>query len=103
MDIYHPIYDAVSDQPSQTVIDVHRRLSTFDQRPRSKKWRGLPAGLRSLIFLRDGNCCKKCGAVDDLTIDHILPKSRGGGHDPSNLQTLCRKCNELKANLLPWD
>jgi 5-methylcytosine-specific restriction endonuclease McrA len=34
--------------------------------------------------------CEVCGTEDDLTVDHVLPKSMGGTDDPFNLRTLCR-------------
>lgn len=52
--------------------------------------------LRAAIFERDGNRCLKCGAVDALSIDHILPLAKGGNNSESNLQTLCKRCNSAK-------
>lgn len=52
---------------------------------------------RQKIFKRDGYRCLCCGSRKNLTIDHIIPKCKKGGTDKnSNLQTLCRKCNEIK-------
>ncbi|WP_112521859.1 HNH endonuclease [Agrobacterium cavarae] len=48
---------------------------------------------RTLIFARDVHQCPKCAATDNLSIDHIVPVSRGGAHAESNLQTLCLSCN----------
>jgi 5-methylcytosine-specific restriction endonuclease McrA len=45
------------------------------------------------VFGRDGFKCAKCGALDDLTIDHVVPKSLGGENSQRNYQTLCRQCN----------
>lgn len=64
-------------------------------------------------------CCAQCGAegaiywplltgskkghrgawvnFPDLEIDHVVPESKGGSHDPDNLQLLCRPCNRRKA------
>lgn len=56
---------------------------------------------RNRIFKRDGNQCGYCGAKKDLTIDHILPKSRGGTNEWTNLVTCCSKCNVKKGNKTP--
>ena len=47
---------------------------------------------------RDGCRCKRCGAEppSELTIDHILPLTRGGTNALDNLQLLCRPCNSSK-------
>jgi 5-methylcytosine-specific restriction endonuclease McrA len=51
---------------------------------------------RERIFERDGHCCVHCGSSELLQIDHIHPRSKGGGDEDSNLQTLCRACNSSK-------
>jgi hypothetical protein len=53
---------------------------------------------RDAILKRDGEVCAECGATDDLTIDHIMPKSLGGTNDEDNLRVLCRRCNSAKNN-----
>lgn len=58
----------------------------------------IPEALRNKIFERDGFNCVKCGSTSDLTIDHIIPFSRGGQTTEDNLQTLCLKCNIRKGN-----
>lgn len=40
----------------------------------------------------------KSGREVMLTVDHIIPKSRGGSNNPENLQPMCRKCNSSKGN-----
>lgn len=59
---------------------------------------GVPEELRQETFNRDGRKCVICGAKEDLSIDHIIPRSKGGTNDPENLQTLCRSCNSSKKN-----
>ena len=44
----------------------------------------------------DGMRCASCGTDEDITIDHILPRVRGGSDEVSNLQPMCRKCNSHK-------
>ncbi len=54
---------------------------------------------RSNIFLRDGNTCQYCGQVfkkRELTIDHVIPRARGGANSWENLVTACSPCNLFK-------
>ena len=44
--------------------------------------------------------CSFCGSTEDLTVDHIIPVSRGGTNDLENLQPLCRSCNSYKKDRL---
>lgn len=44
---------------------------------------------------RDGYSCQICG-MDGNSVDHIVPRSAGGGDEDWNLQTLCVKCNSAK-------
>lgn len=55
---------------------------------------------RQNIFRRDGNTCQYCGSRQDLTIDHVVPRSRGGVDSWENCVTACRKCNNKKGDLL---
>jgi hypothetical protein len=51
---------------------------------------------------RDGCIgCRLCGSLEDLTIDHVIPKSLGGQNTFENKQVLCRRCNILKDDLPP--
>lgn len=56
---------------------------------------------RHNIFKRDSNSCTYCGSRKDLTLDHVLPKSRGGQTSWTNLTTACRRCNTQKGNQTP--
>lgn len=56
---------------------------------------------RNRIYKRDGNQCVYCGSTKNLTLDHIIPKSRGGNNDWLNLVTSCSKCNLKKGNRTP--
>ena len=53
------------------------------------------------IFRRDGHACGYCKSKSNLTLDHVLPKSRGGGNSWENLVTCCKKCNARKDNKTP--
>ncbi len=59
---------------------------------------------RSNIFTRDKHQCQYCGKVpdkSDLTLDHIMPRSRGGGDSWENLVLACARCNVKKSNRTP--
>lgn len=48
------------------------------------------------IFIRDKYECQYCGSKEELEIDHIIPLSKGGNNEESNLITSCHRCNTLK-------
>ncbi len=54
--------------------------------------------LRNEIYERDGWKCLECGSIENLTLDHIIPFSRGGKTEKNNLRTLCRRCNTKKGS-----
>jgi 5-methylcytosine-specific restriction endonuclease McrA len=53
------------------------------------------------VFLRDRFSCQFCGTRDDLTFDHLIPRSRGGHTTWSNVVAACSPCNLRKGNLTP--
>lgn len=56
---------------------------------------------RKRIYKRDNNECVYCGSQRNLTIDHVIPRSRGGKNSWTNLVTCCRTCNLKKADKTP--
>ena len=56
---------------------------------------------RQNIFKRDHFTCQYCGTKRDLTIDHVLPKVKGGSDTWTNLVTACKKCNARKGESTP--
>ena len=56
---------------------------------------------RKRLYRRDDNQCVYCGSKKSLTIDHVLPKSRGGKNTWGNLVTCCNPCNIKKGNRTP--
>ena len=59
---------------------------------------------RLAIYLRDGMCCAYCGATVEsskkpLSLDHLVPASKGGGNHEGNLITCCLKCNSRRGDM----
>lgn len=58
------------------------------------------------ILQRDGHTCQYCGKkyqMNKLTIDHIIPRSKGGKTSWTNMVTACVNCNLRKGRRLPWE
>lgn len=69
-----------------------------------RKRRSTSGNLRTKIFIRDRYRCQYCGhrgSATDLSIDHILPRSRGGKTTPENLCVACKPCNSRKGDRTP--
>lgn len=69
------------------------------------EYRRIPYQTRALsrknILLRDRNTCQYCGVVlapGELTLDHVIPRSRGGASTWENLVACCHECNRRKGN-----
>jgi 5-methylcytosine-specific restriction endonuclease McrA len=85
-----------------------RCRSCLDEYERAKRRRrgktaarGYGAGWQAMARaqIRRSPFCARCGSRQDLTVDHIVPLSRGGLSELSNMQTLCRSCNGIKSGL----
>lgn len=56
---------------------------------------------RFRVFYRDGFCCSYCNGrpgAENLQLDHLIPRSKGGSDHDLNLVTACNKCNGGKSN-----
>jgi 5-methylcytosine-specific restriction endonuclease McrA len=60
-----------------------------------------PAFTRFNVFLRDGFACQYCGQEDDLTFDHVIPRSKGGRTVWENIVAACAPCNLAKGGRSP--
>jgi 5-methylcytosine-specific restriction endonuclease McrA len=60
-----------------------------------------PAFTRFNLFLRDSFACQYCGRGEDLTFDHVIPRSRGGRTTWENIVTACAPCNLAKGGRTP--
>ena len=56
---------------------------------------------RRAVFARDDWTCQYCGSRSNLTVDHVIPRSRGGSSTWENIVASCAPCNRRKGNALP--
>ena len=81
-----------ADYPAPAVIRLQHQIRR--PRPRVKL-------TRREVFTRDGYTCQYCGRQsNDLTLDHVVPRHRGGAHSWDNLVTACKACNHRKGGKL---
>ena len=81
--------------PRPTVI----RLTTYVRIPRDAHRRKIT---RRAVFARDRWTCQYCGHErGNLTVDHVIPRSKGGGSSWENIVTCCAPCNRRKGDRLP--
>jgi hypothetical protein len=71
------------------------RVEEPNYEDRSAK-RRIPDPMLAEVSSRDGARCRRCRIAINLEVDHIIPVSKGGKTEKSNLQTLCRRCNRRK-------
>jgi 5-methylcytosine-specific restriction endonuclease McrA len=93
----HVVHTNKIDIPVPNVI----RLRVYRKMPRFHR-----SVSRKGIILRDRGACQYCGAElpsRDLTIDHVVPRSRGGESTWENLATACFSCNNRKADRTPTE
>jgi len=81
--------------PSPTVI----RLLYYVRVP----YKAIPLTRKNILH-RDNYICQYCGRHNSsMTIDHIIPRSRGGKNQWDNVVTACIRCNNLKGNKTPQE
>jgi 5-methylcytosine-specific restriction endonuclease McrA len=73
------------------------RLRTYAPVPRRSRRRLT----RRAVFARDDWTCQYCGDHRDLTVDHVIPRSKGGSSEWENIVACCSSCNRRKADRLP--
>ncbi len=68
-------------------VEQEHKFQSRDSVSERKRWE---------VWERDDFTCQICGERKFLTIDHIMPKVKGGSSEKENLQTLCKSCNSSK-------
>jgi 5-methylcytosine-specific restriction endonuclease McrA len=74
------------------------RLVAYVRIPRDTHRRKIT---RRAVFARDDWTCQYCGARSNLTVDHVVPRSKGGSSSWENIVASCAPCNRRKGNSLP--
>jgi 5-methylcytosine-specific restriction endonuclease McrA len=74
------------------------KLRVYANVPRDSSKRKIT---RRAVFARDGWTCQYCGTRSNLTVDHVIPRSKGGLSTWENIVASCAPCNRRKADRLP--
>src|SRR5437763_14407873 len=88
------LHSATSSMARPMVI----RLVTYVRIPRDTRRRKIT---RRAVFARDDWTCQYCGSRSNLTVDHVVPRSKGGASSWDNIVASFAPCNRRKGNALP--
>lgn len=78
--------------PDEMLFNLHTCRSSDAKR----EW-------RKMIKDKWGNQCAYCGSTEELTIDHVVPRTKGGSHLVHNVVCCCNECNRSKGKSEVWD
>lgn len=79
------------------IVPEHIRLTITDA---ERVWK-LPPVNRREVLRRDKYACQYCGSTKKLTLDHVIPRSKGGKHTWDNVVIACSGCNSRKGDRTP--
>lgn len=98
---YVSFHDLFQGRFCPVCLAVYRVTEPAKKRHRPAK----TTATRQQVYERDGHRCVACGSEEDLTLDHRIPKCRGGTNALENLQTMCSPCNQSKGDMMPdeWE
>jgi 5-methylcytosine-specific restriction endonuclease McrA len=80
-------------------VPEHIRLTAGNP---ERHWKVPPVNRRE-VLKRDNHTCQYCGSTKRLTLDHVIPRSKGGQHSWDNVVTACERCNSIKSDRLPHE
>ena len=87
--------DKLSKKVNKFEKRFHKLASIFYEiRPSNNRY--IRKAVKQAVTIRDKHRCVKCGAAENLHIDHVIALSRGGSNEMDNLQVLCKDCNLRK-------
>ncbi|MDP1819298.1 MAG: HNH endonuclease [Acidimicrobiales bacterium] len=94
-DLLHDTGESLHSEKLTVAVPSVVRLRQFVKVPYRRR---APLNRRG-IFARDGHACQYCGGAAE-SIDHVIPRSRGGRHEWDNVVAACRPCNVRKRDRL---
>jgi 5-methylcytosine-specific restriction endonuclease McrA len=83
------------------VLQVSEHIRLIDSNP-ERYWKVPPVSRRE-VLRRDNHACQYCGSGKHLTLDHVIPRSKGGQHTWNNVVAACARCNCRKGDRLPHE
>lgn len=83
------------------VLEVPEHIRLTVSNP-ERLWKVPPVNRRE-VLRRDNHSCQYCGSTKNLTIDHVIPRSKGGQHTWDNVVAACERCNSTKGDRLPHE
>ena len=96
VEMLHPAGRAFRSERRAVEVPSVVRLSRYVRVPRHRR----RSPNRRAVFVRDRDSCQYCGGRAE-TMDHVVPRSRGGVHSWENVVAACRRCNAVKRDRLP--
>lgn len=87
----------------ESQLDENGNVQVVETTVKVEKRKPISSNIKYELYMNQKGMCCYCGqyvVLSEATIDHIVPLSKGGKNDVSNLQCTCQKCNSLKAS---WD
>jgi len=86
-------------EKAQALSERVIRLRFYVSMPLSRTAREKPT--KAAIYRRDNNTCQYCGSTRSLTIDHLIPRCKGGDSSWTNVALACSTCNTRKGSKTP--
>jgi 5-methylcytosine-specific restriction endonuclease McrA len=80
-------------------VPAHIRLKINNA---ERVWKVPPVNRRE-VLRRDKHQCQYCGSIKQLTLDHVIPRSKGGKHSWDNVVIACEPCNSRKGDRTPLE
>jgi 5-methylcytosine-specific restriction endonuclease McrA len=83
------------------ILQVSEHIRLIGSNP-ERHWKVPPVSRRE-VLRRDNHACQYCGSGKHLTLDHVIPRSKGGQHTWNNVVAACSSCNSRKGDRLPHE